>query len=180
MTTPTADPRRADVPSVPPAPTFDEIYERHAGLLRALARTKFHVPLADVEPLVQDAFVAYLTDPTAVHDVRAYLVGVICNRCRTYWTRHHREREVLHNAIPQTVFDDRGLQELSDRLTLEATLARLSPRCRDLLTRYYLDHETIESLAAVLETSAAYVHKLLHGCRKHAIAMFQRLSGASA
>lgn len=166
--------------SEPPVASFDHIYDDYAQLLRYVARRRFRVPDGDLEPLVQDAFVAYLTDPGSVRDVRSYLVGTICNRCRKYWNRQGRERSIFHDAELRDVeAADGAIDAMLDRLALDSALARLQPRCRDVLTRYYRDHETVESIAAALDTKAAYVHKVLHGCRKRAFEAFRTLAGAS-
>jgi RNA polymerase sigma factor (sigma-70 family) len=167
----------APAPSrLPVAEPIDDLYA-YAGLLRSLAKRKFRIPHADIEPLVQDAFVAYLTDPSGIRNVRGYLVGTMCNRCRNYWRRQVRERSIFGemSADYQHV-DDTTLAEIADRLALQATLAQLQPRCRDVLTRRYLQHETIELIAEGFETSAAYVHKMLHLCRKRAIEIFRELT----
>jgi RNA polymerase sigma factor (sigma-70 family) len=163
----------------PPISPFDHIYAENADLLRYLARRRFRIPEGEIEPLVQDTFVAYLTDPAAVRDVRGYLVGTICNRCRKYWSRHDRERTIFRDAALDGIeTDNRAVERILDRLALDSALARLQPRCREVLTRYYRDHESVESIAAAFDTKAAYIHKLLHGCRKRAFEAFRGLASA--
>lgn len=163
------------IPDAPKASPFDHIYG-FADLLRYIARKKFHVPPGDVEPLVQDAFVAYLSDPVAVRNTRSYLVGTICNRCRKYWNRRERERTIFHDAVSEVIVDDRAIEDILDRLALDSALSQLPPRCRDVLTKYYRHHESVQSIATEFDTKAAYVHKLLHGCRKRAFEAFRGLA----
>jgi DNA-directed RNA polymerase specialized sigma24 family protein len=44
-----------------PSTDFDAIYDDHAPLLRAIARSKFNIPDADIDALVHDVFASFLT-----------------------------------------------------------------------------------------------------------------------
>lgn len=156
---------------------FADIYDRLAPLLRHIASEKFHVPRADADGLVHDIFLTFITNPTNVREVRPYLIGAICNASRKYWRRRQSHESVFapSDGIDEAI-DMRSLDEVSVRLTVAATLARLCPRCRETLRRYYLDGESTAAIAAAMETTPAYVFKLLHQCRKQAHAVNRSLA----
>jgi len=128
-----------------------------------------------VDGLVHDVFATYLTNPTAVRDVRAYLIGGICNAAREYWreTRHHLPLSASdeENTVAEEVFDG-----LAERLTVAATIARLRFRCREVLRRYYFDGESTDSIAAAIETNPRNVNYLLHICRGRARKIYETLT----
>ena len=178
-----ADPRRAAPVVVASAAggsrplPFDDLYDRLVPLLRHIATEKFHVPRADADGLVHDIFLTFLTNPTNVREVRPYLIGAICNASRKYWRRRQSDDAVFAPAEGiDDAIDMRSIDEVSVRLTVAATLARLCPRCRETLRRYYLEGESTASIAAAMETTTAYVFKLLHLCRRRAHTINQSLS----
>jgi RNA polymerase sigma factor (sigma-70 family) len=159
----THTPAAGAVSSVP-----GDIYEQHALLLRRIAVERFGVPRGEAEALVHDIFLTYLADPSHVREVRPYLVGAICNASRNYWRRKHYEKELFAaetDAHPGASWSD----EADLRLMVAFVLARLRPQCRETLRRYYLDGETTDDIAAVMETTKGYVFKLLSTCRKDAL-----------
>lgn len=159
------DPRA--LPSV--AAEADDLYTRHAPLLRYIAMTKFHVPGEDVDELVQDVFASYLASPTTVRSPRPYLIGAICNAARHYWREKKNEEAALANVevvLPPEA--DRIVDSLGRKLLLATTLSRIGSKCRDLLRRYYLNEESTASIAEDRSTTRDYVLFLLHRCRKNA------------
>jgi RNA polymerase sigma factor (sigma-70 family) len=156
---------------------FDELYDCLVPLLRHIATDKFHVPRADADGLVHDIFLTFLTNPTNVREVRPYLIGAICNASRKYWRRRQSDDAVFgpSDGIDEAI-DMRSVDEVSVRLTVAATLARLCPRCRETLRRYYLEGESTASIAQAMETTTAYVFKLLHQCRRQAHVINQSLA----
>src|SRR5206468_2849867 len=77
--------------------------DSHAPLLRAIARSKFGVPDADVDDLVHDVFTTFLTSPARIKDLRAYLIGGICNASREYWRRQKRDSRLFVDIDPAAV-----------------------------------------------------------------------------
>jgi RNA polymerase sigma factor (sigma-70 family) len=158
------------------AAAADAVYVEHAPLLRAIALTRFKVPPADVDALVHDVFASYFVNAAGVRMLRAYLVGGICNAARQYWRKRDAERAVLCDAVPCPASADDELSEsIARKVRIAAVLARLRPKCRDLLRRYYLEEESTASIAASRQTTPATVLVLLHGCRKSARAIFRTL-----
>jgi DNA-directed RNA polymerase specialized sigma24 family protein len=82
------------------------IYDSHAPLLRAIARRKFDVPEADVDSLVHDVFATFLACPARVRDLRAYLIGGICNTSRDYWRRQKQDTRLFTEADETTLLSE--------------------------------------------------------------------------
>ncbi|HKO57514.1 MAG TPA: sigma-70 family RNA polymerase sigma factor [Thermoanaerobaculia bacterium] len=149
--------------------TFANVYDQHALLLRRIATEKFGVPAPEAEALVHDIFVTYFADPSHVREVRPYLVGAICNASRHYWRSKYYEKALFSSDESDEPVDASWVDQVSVRLTLARALSRIRPQCREALRRYYIDGETTDDIAAVMDTTRGYVFKLLSSCRKDAL-----------
>jgi RNA polymerase sigma factor (sigma-70 family) len=149
--------------------TFANVYDQHALLLRRIATEKFGVPAPEAEALVHDIFLTYLADPSHVREVRPYLVGAICNASRHYWRSKYYEKALFSSDESDEPVDASWIDQVSIRLTLARALSRIRPQCREALRRYYLNGETTDDIAAVMDTTRGYVFKLLSSCRKDAL-----------
>jgi RNA polymerase sigma factor (sigma-70 family) len=154
----------------------DEIYTAHAPLLRKIAAFKFKIPAEDVDSLVHDVFAAYFANAPQVRDLRAYLVGTICNTSRYYWRRRDAEREIFCSPPECPAADEKIADTVSNKLLLARMLSRLREGCRDILKRYYLEGETSDSIAASRDTTRDYVLVLLHNCRKNARNIYRTMT----
>jgi RNA polymerase sigma factor (sigma-70 family) len=152
----------------------DTIYLRYAPILRRIASRKYDVPAADVDSLVHDVFATYLTNPSSVSDVRAYLIGGICNAARDYW--RERRHEVPLCGADGVSLDDQIFEGLAERLTVAATVARLRSRCREVLRRYYFEGESKEAIADAISTTPRNVLYLLFVCRGRARKIYETLT----
>lgn len=168
---------QAKTPAAPPslgsiadeaANDFDTIYDEHAPLLRAIARRKFNIPDADIDSLVHDVFASFLTSVSRVRDARPYLVGGICNACRNYWRRRERDDSLFVEIDENAACDEDIQRDVSRTLTLNAALARVGDRCRNVLQRYYLESESTATIAEAIGTTPGNVLYILHTCRKRA------------
>ncbi len=161
----------------------DEIYVEHGPFLRRVAMRKFGIPHADAEALVHDVFINYLIRPRTVHsDLRAYLIGAICNASRNYWRSRRSEDRVFAepegdapDVVSEDVFDGLALN-----LVVASTLARLGARCREVLRRYYLEGEDTASIARAMNTSPTNVNYMMHVCRKEARAIYESITQVPA
>jgi RNA polymerase sigma factor (sigma-70 family) len=139
------------------------------------------VPPADAEALVHDVFINYLTSSRQVTtgDLRAYLVGAICNASRNYWRSRRCEGRVFSDDEPDEeeipVVDDL-FEDLVPRLVVASVLARLGSRCREVLRRYYLDGDETRSIAEGIDTTPRNVNYLMHVCRKRAREAYEAMS----
>lgn len=152
----------------------DTIYLTYAPILRRIASRKYDVPVSDVDAVVHDVFATYLTNPGAVRDVRAYLIGGVCNASRDYWRT--RRREVPLADAEEVSRDEELVAGLSERLCVAATVARLRSRCREVLRRYYFEGEPKETIAEAIGTTPRNVLYLLHICRLRARKIYETLS----
>jgi RNA polymerase sigma factor (sigma-70 family) len=154
----------------------DDLYTRHAPLLRYIAVRKFCVPREDADALVHDVFATYLASPVTVRSPRPYLIGAICNAARHYWRERKNEEAALARvdvALPPD--DEMIVDALGRKLLIASTLSRIGSKCRDLLRRYYVEGETTAAIAMSRETTSDYVLFLLHRCRKSARAIVRTL-----
>lgn len=150
------------------------LYLHYAPILRRIACRKYDVPASDVDALVHDVFATYLTNPSAVRELRSYLIGGICNASRQYWRERRREVPL---CTDESVMGCEGTFDgLAERLTVAATVARLRSRCREILRRYYFEGEPTEAIAAAIETTPRNVIYLLHVCRGRARKIYETLT----
>jgi RNA polymerase sigma factor (sigma-70 family) len=159
--------------------SIDAIYLDHVLLLRRVAIRKFNVPPADAESLVHDVFINYLTHTRHVRrDLRAYLVGAICNASRNYWRSRRSEDRVFateYKVEADTAVVDDPFDGLASKFVIASVLAKLGTRCQEVLRRYYLDEEATPQIAAAIETTCGNVNYLMHVCRKRARDAYQAI-----
>jgi len=144
-------------------------YEVHRDLLQVIAEQKFHVPVDDAGPLVNDVFLSYLRNHLRVRDERAWLIAAICNAAREYW--YHRGQRQRLLDIPAA--DDVTIESVSARVDLAQVLARLPERCRKALWLRLVEGRSPEELAVFLATSVANARQIVHRCKTHARALFE-------
>jgi RNA polymerase sigma factor (sigma-70 family) len=180
MIEPLLEAAQAGVPGIAlhghPATPFDALYAAYRPFLRRLAVRKFNIPPGDADDLVQDVFATYLASASSVRDVHPYLIGAICNAAR-----HYRRRDAASpfcDAVPCAATpDDALIDEVVQSLTIAAALARLGPRCRETLERYYLLGEKAVDIARSRQQSANYISRLLNYCRNRARTLYQEKRG---
>src|SRR5688500_8004190 len=104
-----ADRRGAPAPALAAAEDpVAEAYRTHYPLLSYLATQRFRLPEQDVQAVIHEVFAAFLRDRAWVIDVRGWLVGAMCNRCRLYWRSRGREGAAFYPIEPEqtwTPFD---------------------------------------------------------------------------
>ncbi|HEY2325487.1 MAG TPA: sigma-70 family RNA polymerase sigma factor [Thermoanaerobaculia bacterium] len=162
------------------ASEFDSIYASYAPLLRRIATFKFGVPRSDADALVHDVFATYLANPTNVRDLHPYLIGAICNASRQYLRRDASEKALFCDSeICGATPGDEMVDGVIRTLVINSTLARMGDSCRDTLRRFYLAGETAPAIAASRNTSANYIFRLLHFCRKRARAIYAAMNEGS-
>jgi DNA-directed RNA polymerase specialized sigma24 family protein len=152
---------------------FESIYSSYAPLLRRIAVFKFGVPRSDADALVHDVFATYLANPANVRDLHPYLIGAICNASRQYLRRDASERALFcDSAACGATPGEEMVDGVIRTLVINSTLARLGASCQDTLRRFYLIGESAPAIAKSRNTSANYILRLLHFCRKRARAIY--------
>jgi RNA polymerase sigma factor (sigma-70 family) len=155
--------------AVADASPFDAIYDTYAPLLRKIAIAKFGISANDAADLVHDVFATYLVNPARVVDLRPYLIGAICNASRSYLRKTTVQDAACSGLDDCKARSDEGLLDAVIRDALVGQiLGRLGRSCRDALYRYYMQGETTAIIAERRNTSAGYIGRLLHFCRKRA------------
>lgn len=156
---------------------FEAVYATYRVLLRNIAVQKFGIPPRDADDLVHDVFATYLSNPANVRELHPYLIGAICNASRAYRRRQHAAPfcdAMTENACAATP-DDELLNTVIGNLTIDATLSRMGPSCRDTLRRFYLLGETAVSIARTRDTSPNYISRLLNYCRNRAKTIYRQI-----
>lgn len=159
---------------------FEAAYVAFAPKLRKIAVRKFGIPPGDAESLVHDVFATYIMHAASVRTVEPYLIGAICNAAR-----HYRRRSVATEALfacgeyPCVATPDGALaREVERKLLLSRMLARVGPRCRDLLRRYYIGGDTTQAIADEMQSTPASILVILHKCRRRALQAYQSMMEA--
>jgi DNA-directed RNA polymerase specialized sigma24 family protein len=159
------------------ASPFDEIYDTYAPLLRRIAIAKFGITANDASDLVHDVFATYLVNPTRVAELRPYLIGAICNASRGYLRKTATVRDGVCSGLDecQVASDDELQDGVVRDVLIGRILGRLGRSCRDALYRFYIHGETAAVIAKRRNTSAGYIGRLLHLCRKRARDAYQTM-----
>jgi len=172
-TTCEADDSAADHAAASP---FDAIYDTYAPLMRRIAVAKFGISVNDAADLVHDVFATYLVNPSRVTELRPYLIGAICNASRSHLRRTAAKDAVCSGLDDCLSASDQGLLDAVVRdVLLGRILGRLGRSCRDVLYRFYFQGETTAVIAERRDTTAGYIGRLLHFCRKRARDAYQAM-----
>ncbi len=156
-------------------PDFAAVYEQHFPLLVGTARWKFGVSETDAETLAHEVFLDYLTKFDTIIDLRAWLVGAICNA-----SRYHLRRQERTTALPTDGMEtadpryDRVCEVWTDQLAARQAFACLTPRCQLALKLRYLEGYSVPEIADSLGTSKKYAQKLVTNCLKQAQRRYTR------
>ncbi len=127
------------------------LFEAHHQRLYRLARRLLAEP-AEAQDLVQETFLRAVRRPSSVPAeetaAEAWLVRILVNLCRDL----HRRRRVRERPAPSPApLVTRGLEDVVvARATVEALLARLSPRRRAVLVLAELEERPTAEIARLL------------------------------
>ena len=133
------------------------------------AMSRFGIARPDAETLVHDVFLAYILRADEVRDVRAWLVGAICNASKFYLRISARTV-----GLPADIADEPDprslgvIDRLPDTLAGRECFACLTPRCQLALRLRYFEGYSAPEIAAELQTSAKYAQKLVTRCLQQA------------
>ena len=158
-----------DSASKPPATgaCVEDAYKKHSELLRGIAETKFNIPPADAEGVVNEVFTAYLLRRDSVRNARQWLIGAVCHASRAYWRDAARTTPLPEDVAQFVDPGSPGLErQIVDRVTMARALTEVGPKCREILRMYYAEGYSAAEMATRLGTSSGYVMQMLHTCRK--------------
>lgn len=110
--------------------------------------SRFRIPPADAEDLMQNALYQYLRKRNQIRSPAAWLRGAVRNECRMYWRTRSRSFTV---AVDQSLLDvvsegSRPQQEQAVmRRNLDRWISELDQRCQSILhLRYHLGYKPRE------------------------------------
>ena len=158
-----------ELPPIPPRHEIDEemfvrLYEKHFGLLVAVAIRKFQVPADDAEALAHEVFLSYLKRKDEIRELQKWLLGAICNASRYYWRQHGRNVEQLDTELAAERPDPSTaniLDLMMAKIAAGEALAGLSPRWQHILRLRYFEGYSINEIAEHLGVTAKYAQKLV-------------------
>lgn len=136
-------------------------YDTHYDLMRYVAARRFHVPPADIRPLIHDVFIAFIRHSTAIANERSWLIAAVSNACRNYW----RDKKPTE-ALPDVTDMARMADDVSARVDVLRLLSRIPLRCRAVLWLRYVDGLSAEEIAGrcASSESGGYGRQLIHRC----------------
>lgn len=153
------------------------LYVDYRTFLLSVACSKFKVPEADAEGLLQEVFLSFLQTGAQIDNVRSWLVAGICNACRHYWRGHGRSESLPEDYLEHS---DPGSDALPEKRAMEITIRQalgyLQPRCRETLRLHYFDGRSASEVAAELDTTRRYAEKLIHNCLKRVREIYMNIT----
>jgi RNA polymerase sigma factor (sigma-70 family) len=148
---------------------FGAVYDEHIHLLLGVAVDRFHISEGEAQTLAHEVFLAYFLKAEDVRDVRAWLLGAICNASRHYLRA--RARDV---ALPPEIVEEpdplhmRVKDSLPDQLAAREAFSCVTARCQLVLRLRYLEGYSIPEIAAELHTTPKYAQNLVTRCLQQA------------
>lgn len=121
---------------------------------------RFRVPYDDVEDLIQETLLAYVSKDSAIQSPEAWLATTLFNRCAMYWRSRHRDRRKLAAFQDHQLNDPFLFTEIAPRtearVDLERLVRLLPTRQRELLRLRFvfeLEPSDIAEIMGCHETS---------------------------
>lgn len=174
---PQASPEQVPPSPSPAADDVEALYLEHRHLLLYVACRKFRVPDSDAENLIHEVFLAFLQTGTRIENVRAWLVGAMCNASRHYWRTQGRTESLPDNIDDHSDPRSHGLAEkVAMKMTVRQALDYLQPRCRETLWLHYFEGRSAADVARELETTNRYAEKLIHNCLKRVREIYMNIT----
>jgi len=156
---------------------MEAVYRLHYTLLLYIAVRKFRVPASDAESLIQEVFLAYLSNSKGVRDIRSWLVGAMSNASRQYWRARGRTEPLPDDMSERSDPGSAGLADkVALKITVRETLSRLHEKCRETLRLHYFEGCSAPEVARELATTPRYAEKLIHKCLKRAHEIYLTLT----
>jgi RNA polymerase sigma factor (sigma-70 family) len=144
---------------------FDAVYDEHIALMIGVAVDRFHIAETDAQALAHEIFLAYFLKAEEIRDVRAWLLGGICNASRDFLKKRKRDvslaPEMLNRADPRQT---RAAEALPDQIAAKEAFACVTPRCQLALRLRYLEGYSIQEIATELKTTPKYAQNLVSRC----------------
>jgi RNA polymerase sigma factor (sigma-70 family) len=146
---------------------FDAVYEEHVPMLIGLAIERFHLQKIDAQTLVHEVFLAYFLKADEIRDVRAWLIGAICNASRQFLRKNGRD-VALTEEVANTPDPRHAAESLTDQIAARQAYACCTARCQLALSLRYIEGYSIDEIAAALKTTPRYAQNLVSRCLQQA------------
>jgi DNA-directed RNA polymerase specialized sigma24 family protein len=117
---------------------FDAVYDELLPLLISLAVDRFHISEMDAQTLAHEVFLSYFLKADEVRDVRAWLVGAICNASRQFLKKKARDVE-LPADITEKPDPRREHVALPDQIAARQAFVCDTARCQLALRLRFLE-----------------------------------------
>jgi RNA polymerase sigma factor (sigma-70 family) len=151
---------------VSPAPGTESLESLLARIRPRLHRilNRFRIPYDDVEDLIQETLLAYVSKGSAIQSPEAWLATTLFNRCAMYWRSQHRDRRKL------AAFQDHQLDEpllftemaprTDARVDLERLVRLLPKRQRELLRLRFVFELEPSDIAEIMGCHESSVRRI--------------------
>ena len=139
----------------------DRILREHMSVMWYIAARKFRLTRDDVEDVLQDVLLAFVTTDAHIRDPRAWLVAATCNAARTRLRRNTRWGEDCATITPDIPDSVLTVERLENELLAYQVLRRLPSATRDVLKLHYFLGMTDRDIAARYGTTVRYAQKLI-------------------
>lgn len=146
---------------------FESIYDQYVPMLIGMAVARFHISESDAQALAHEIFLAYFLKADDVRDVRAWLVGAMCNASRQFLKKRMREAP-LPDEIVEEPDPRREDVTLPNQIAAREAIRCVTARCQLALRLRYIEGYTIQELAAELKTTPRYAQNLVSRCLQQA------------
>lgn len=150
---------------------FEQLYDKHIDDMFAFG-SKFTNDRELIKDCIHDVFVklyAKRSDLTRVVNIDSYLYVALRNRINDEFRRNMRMGDVEINDVSMRHVAERERKLLEERLQkesmtdrIERVLDRLSPRQRELIHLYYVEHMRYADICRVMGINYQSVRNLMH------------------
>jgi RNA polymerase sigma factor (sigma-70 family) len=146
---------------------FDAVYDEHVPVLLGIGVKRFRLSEADAQTIAHEVFLSYFLKAEDVRDIRAWLVGAMCNASRQFLRNH--ERDVALSDDMANRADPRHAPEaLADQIAAREMFACCTARCQLALRLRYIEGYSIQEIATALKTTPKYAQNLVSRCLQQA------------
>lgn len=134
-----------------------------ASALMRYAYREFGIGAPDAEDLIQETAVRLIKQKGSIHRPKGLTFTIFKSKCQDFSRGAAREKRALA-TVPALDHAALAPEEAELKMAVEQALEKLTPGCRLLLTRYYLDGLSLREAAD--ETAHAYsgIWKLINRC----------------
>lgn len=142
---------------------WDELVDRYARYVYAIAARVYRLEPADAEDVFQEVFARVFERLETLRDVDALRpwIAQTTRRCAVDALRRSG-RETAVDEVPDGI--DESLSRLDEAMSVHAALDRLSPDCREILDRFFTRDESYRTIGSELDIPAGTIASRIARC----------------